>query len=582
MESQLPSSSDAGPSSTSSSQGASADHRRDADGVSNGTASYAFLVHSQHTLPFKLPPSVDNKPLVRQKRRRTSPEDQTVLEAEYNRNPKPDKAARMDIVSRVALGEKEVQIWFQNRRQNTRRRSKPLSPNELSSGTGRLSSSSPSAPDRDERSPNESFGSEGSRVVSVGSLDGQHFDTEHGETLAPDARSLGSHDDLHSSMDHQSQRPISGGDSVVHPSVGLPMQDDVNSRVGFGVNTQQYSQTSVTNLEGDSIPSSQASTSVDKVPGLLRNASSSIRLSLSLGGKAHVVTGEDESPPRKPAVHFSNDGRRLGLQRSQSLSMPGEHVKAAGPENFGTQTRRSLSGRSKDSRAWEFYCDSDARNALSAKAEQESSGSAIGAIEMLRRSNSGSIRLASQKRQAPKGNPQGTKRLKSQDAQRQRGPLNRASSSLARLQSGNLDEKMLKSNNISQTKGKSLSRASKFSPSGDSDKENWVPINGQTGQRQRRLPPAQLANQTRKSALKENTNIPSQSTSLEAALSPNKSDGLMSEGKSLSKAAERNQAKLRTATGEVAIFEDETSFSPAEEDLSCVQGLLSLSQGDWK
>lgn len=41
---------------------------------------------------------------------RFSPEDQAVLEAEYQKNPKPDKAARMDIVRRVALGEKEVQV----------------------------------------------------------------------------------------------------------------------------------------------------------------------------------------------------------------------------------------------------------------------------------------------------------------------------------------------------------------------------------------------------------------------------------------------------------------------------------------
>lgn len=39
-----------------------------------------------------------------------SPEDQAILEAEYRKNPKPDKAARMGIVQRVALGEKEVQV----------------------------------------------------------------------------------------------------------------------------------------------------------------------------------------------------------------------------------------------------------------------------------------------------------------------------------------------------------------------------------------------------------------------------------------------------------------------------------------
>lgn len=39
-----------------------------------------------------------------------SKEDEEILKAEYQRNPKPDKASRLDIVSRVALGEKEVQV----------------------------------------------------------------------------------------------------------------------------------------------------------------------------------------------------------------------------------------------------------------------------------------------------------------------------------------------------------------------------------------------------------------------------------------------------------------------------------------
>lgn len=39
-----------------------------------------------------------------------SPEDHAILEGEYQRNPKPEKAARMEIVRRVALGEKEVQV----------------------------------------------------------------------------------------------------------------------------------------------------------------------------------------------------------------------------------------------------------------------------------------------------------------------------------------------------------------------------------------------------------------------------------------------------------------------------------------
>lgn len=33
-----------------------------------------------------------------------------ILEEAYSRNPKPDKQARLDIVNRVSLNEKEVQV----------------------------------------------------------------------------------------------------------------------------------------------------------------------------------------------------------------------------------------------------------------------------------------------------------------------------------------------------------------------------------------------------------------------------------------------------------------------------------------
>jgi hypothetical protein len=40
----------------------------------------------------------------------SSPKDQAILEAEYKQNPKPNKAARAEIVEKVDLNEKEVQV----------------------------------------------------------------------------------------------------------------------------------------------------------------------------------------------------------------------------------------------------------------------------------------------------------------------------------------------------------------------------------------------------------------------------------------------------------------------------------------
>lgn len=39
-----------------------------------------------------------------------SAKDKMILEDAYNNNPKPDKQARLDIVNRVSLNEKEVQV----------------------------------------------------------------------------------------------------------------------------------------------------------------------------------------------------------------------------------------------------------------------------------------------------------------------------------------------------------------------------------------------------------------------------------------------------------------------------------------
>ena len=107
---------------SSASQGTTIGSSQSPDG------NYAFLVHSQDSISQDTRPDINNHHLTLQKRRRSwyqlynmkkkslftdcfrSPEDQAILEAEYERNSKPDKAARIDIVNRVSLGEKEVQV----------------------------------------------------------------------------------------------------------------------------------------------------------------------------------------------------------------------------------------------------------------------------------------------------------------------------------------------------------------------------------------------------------------------------------------------------------------------------------------
>ncbi|KAL8739847.1 MAG: hypothetical protein Q9190_007392 [Brigantiaea leucoxantha] len=85
-------------------------HQPSSDAESQSqSSSFAFSVHSQDSTIDQASSNAEVQSAAKQRRRRTSPEDQAFLEAEYQRNPKPDKAARKHIVDQVALGEKEVQ-----------------------------------------------------------------------------------------------------------------------------------------------------------------------------------------------------------------------------------------------------------------------------------------------------------------------------------------------------------------------------------------------------------------------------------------------------------------------------------------
>ncbi|KAK9448776.1 uncharacterized protein V1518DRAFT_303288 [Limtongia smithiae] len=83
-------------------------------------STYAFISHSPATYLLHQP-DIDNPPLARRKRRRTSPNELRILYSEFNRCPKPHRQLRKEIAERVGMSEKAVQIWFQNRRQSSRR-----------------------------------------------------------------------------------------------------------------------------------------------------------------------------------------------------------------------------------------------------------------------------------------------------------------------------------------------------------------------------------------------------------------------------------------------------------------------------
>lgn len=84
--------------------------------------AFAFISHSLQTFPSQ-EPSIDNAPLARRKRRRTSPNELNILNQEFMLGSTPNKLRRIEIANKVSMTEKAVQIWFQNKRQSIRKQS---------------------------------------------------------------------------------------------------------------------------------------------------------------------------------------------------------------------------------------------------------------------------------------------------------------------------------------------------------------------------------------------------------------------------------------------------------------------------
>lgn len=284
---------------------------------------------------------------------------------------------------------------------------------------------------------------------------------------------------------------------------------------------------------------------------------------MSLDGKAELIAA-DLSPHREYSARPSSSGSTLpqhrirGLQRSHS-SIP-----------FGPQPRlfsvngplapRLPRGRSRDSRNWEFFCDSETRDELTTQAEHESNGSAVAAISLLRSASNSALKSSANKRNAPPSR-------QDMSNQEKRPKLGRAMSSLARLQNtGNTSLKIPRSN-----KGKPVLMGS---PSGDSDKENWLP-DGESGTTRRRPLPSSRPDIPSQMVLGENSTVPTHATNF---------------GGGKNRRRKATQAEPR-------IFEDGESGGASQEverfmrgevspskkgDLDCIQGLLSLSQGNWR
>ena len=286
---------------------------------------------------------------------------------------------------------------------------------------------------------------------------------------------------------------------------------------------------------------------------------SKIKLSMSLDGKAELVTGSPTpSPPRsQPERASSSSGptqpptkRLRTLGRSQSAYTPS----APSPILPSLTT-----GRSRDARSWQLCCDGDVRDELTAQAERESGGSAIAAIGLIRSASNSALKAAT----ASKRNL--TVATKQDQVKQGRKPkLGRAQSSLARLQYTNKNHEQL----TSMAK-EGLMR----SPSGDSDKENWLPGERPINPRRRSLPQSKNGKlPITKPVLGGNNNVPTY-----AGVGRNRKRKSQDIGAGIYEDAET------TDGGEEVQKFMRGEVSPSKKgDLDCIQGLLSLSQGNWR
>lgn len=328
---------------------------------------------------------------------------------------------------------------------------------------------------------------------------------------------------------------------------------------------------------GQAKRASGASESAEK----LRGTSSHVRLSMSLDGKAEVTTrtGNTPSPPRSqpvPTIVNPVPRSKTGLQRSYSaLETGNKSVSDVIPVPYA---RRSMTGRSRDARTWEFYCDSDARNALTEQAEREESGSATAAIGLIRScSNNNKVMTAiPNKRNAHSQIFDSTKRLKAGSQRTGKPKLARATSSVARLQTTNSNGKTQKAMNVGEKKLKGGSQSAMWQDyEGDSDKENWEPGTQSSNPRTRRPGRSHPAARI----LEESFRVPSQASSLDTMMNRESSTSRRSITKSSGSEEKENSGP--EVDDEIAAFMGETG--PREvEDLDCVQNLLSLSQAAWQ
>lgn len=281
----------------------------------------------------------------------------------------------------------------------------------------------------------------------------------------------------------------------------------------------------------------------------------SLRIAMSSDGKAVIRAENEPSPSKNRAAMFSVRRTKLsGLRRSNSAIFP------ATPRAGTTEKDRSF-GRSRDPRNWESFFDTDARSALSTPNSSQTAPNASPSL-FQSRSNRTLSRSISGKQSLVSVHADASRTPISQAMGEKRRKLSRTVSSMGRLET---------ERNRSSTQSSKLSKSLTSKPgkhgleldAGDSDKENWLPGTRATPVRRR---PTSHASRP---ALRE--------------ANRNRGLGITSNGKRNRPFASGTQGKAPSdLSTDVSAFMTGGPGGSQEDDLDCVQGLLSLSQGAWR
>lgn len=395
--------------------------------------------------------------------------------------------------------------------------------------------------------------------------------------------------------------------------------------------------------------SSSTSSAADHPPPALKSHSSSssqVRLSLSLDGKAELISAQPSPPRPSPQLALNTEilppvFSNRTLQRSRSalsgitlppISTLTKNLGAPFPPQF---TR----GRSRDVHAWESCCEANTRDELTRQAENEASGSAIAAISLMRSSSSSASLSNLIHNHHPNSQPQSHSSVLQPNSSKRntlgmaRGSLDRKPK-LGRAKTSppvtrylSIDEPVkivdqeADDDHLEPEKKKRKKQDHQFdilSPSGDSDKENWSPGKNGDPERRRPLPPPGAGASPTKTVAAPSTNprrvgrvLGEQDAATKRLFSNSSTDSRDRHTNHANTAPTLGQRSRKPGDTAVAIFEDGENtphdkkgdresregkrddedverfmrgeLSPSKRpDMACVAGLLSLSQGNWR